>query len=152
MDIEHYSVSESGYAPGHCCEGADVLEHSPALAFELDVPGSLQLRCSTIEVHEIERVEIVPAWFSERGFHARFPGRPPLDVVRGGASSVASERLEVRHEIVELGRGERGDVAVAVAAAGRVEPVAERLGAAVAHERPSCMNGARAESPSSEGT
>ncbi|WP_437782051.1 hypothetical protein [Sorangium sp. So ce1097] len=77
MDIQHYSVSESGYVPGHCCEGAEVLEHSPALAFELDVPGALQLRCSRIEVHEVERVETVPARFSEWGFHAQFPGPPP---------------------------------------------------------------------------
>ncbi|WP_437711744.1 hypothetical protein WMF45_41200 [Sorangium sp. So ce448] len=77
MDIEHYSVAESGYVPGHCCEGFEVLEHSPALAFELDVPGSLQLRCSRIEIHEIERVETVPAWFSERGFDAHLPAPPP---------------------------------------------------------------------------
>ncbi|KYF77757.1 hypothetical protein BE18_22640 [Sorangium cellulosum] len=37
----------------------------------------------------------------------------------GGAPSVAPERLEVRHEIVEPRRGERGDVAVAAGVAGR---------------------------------
>lgn len=77
LGVVQYSLSGGDDIPGHCCEGADMLEDSPALAFELDVPGRLQLRCSTIEVHEVERGETVPAWFSERNFDAQMPGSPP---------------------------------------------------------------------------
>jgi hypothetical protein len=41
-----------GFSPGHCAEGAELLDTKAGLGLSLDVPAELRLACQTIDVEQ----------------------------------------------------------------------------------------------------
>jgi hypothetical protein len=70
------------FAAGNCCTGIDLLDETTGVAFSIDVPGLLEIRCDSVNIDvRGERSELVRPWLSEREFGATIPGldAPPPD-------------------------------------------------------------------------
>lgn len=70
-----YALPDGGFVEGNCCQGAELREDARMpIAFSMDVPAELCVECERIQVTEREWEEVVPAWFSQREFHAVVSG------------------------------------------------------------------------------
>jgi hypothetical protein len=72
QDVSSYFIDwEEGFVAGNCCQGIELVEVEQGLAFTLDVPGTLQVACASLEIlQHPDREEIVQAWFSPDNFSA----------------------------------------------------------------------------------
>jgi hypothetical protein len=62
---------EDGFVAGNCCQGIELIEGEPGLVFTLDVPGTLQVACASLEIlQHPDREEIVQPWYSSTHFSA----------------------------------------------------------------------------------
>ena len=70
--IKNYFIDwEEGYIAGNCCQGIELIEVEQGLKFTLDVPGTLQIACNSLEILQYpDREEIVKPWFSTNEFSA----------------------------------------------------------------------------------
>ncbi len=70
------------FAAGNCCTGIELLDETAGVAFRIEVPGSLEIRCGSLEIGvRGEWSESVRPWLSEREFGATISGLdvPPPD-------------------------------------------------------------------------
>ncbi len=64
------------FAPGHCCQGIELIPADEGLAFRIDAPGSLEIACEALFIEVLpRRVERVQPWTSDSEFGATLPGR-----------------------------------------------------------------------------
>jgi hypothetical protein len=70
--IKSYCIDwEEGFIAGNCCQGIELIEVEQGLGFTLDVPGILQVVCTSIEALQYpDREELVEPWFSSDDFFA----------------------------------------------------------------------------------
>ena len=74
-DIYEYHLAHGGaYSPEHWSGGIDIIETENTIAFRIDVPAMLTLRCNLVCVEELPNlIETVQAWVSDRDVFARSP-------------------------------------------------------------------------------
>ena len=70
-NVSEYSISEAaGFAPGHCCEGAEAIDVQGKIGVTFDAPAKVRLVCETIDVEQNETEEVVEPYYSDRDFYA----------------------------------------------------------------------------------
>lgn len=75
IGVRQYSLSEEGaISLDHCSNGIDVVEAEEAIAFCIDTPAILTVRCEQVSVEELPNLtEIVKPWLSDREVYACVP-------------------------------------------------------------------------------
>ncbi|MFG6094194.1 hypothetical protein SPB21_03040 [Leptothoe sp. ISB3NOV94-8A] len=70
--VKSYFIDwEEGFFTGNCCQGIELIETEQGLTFTLDVPGTLRVACTSLEIlQHPDRKEIVQPWFSSTDFSA----------------------------------------------------------------------------------
>ena len=72
-DINEYHMSGDGsFTPEHWSEGIEILESDSVIAFKIDVPAILTLRCGVVTVEALPNlIETVKPWLSDREVYAK---------------------------------------------------------------------------------
>jgi hypothetical protein len=62
------------FVAGNCCRGVNMLDAKDGIAFTIDVPGPLEIRCAALEIETSDvRTAIVRPWLSESELGATIP-------------------------------------------------------------------------------
>ncbi len=72
QEVRSYFIDwEEGFVAGNCCQEIELIKVEQGLSFTLDVPGTLQVTCASLDIlQHPDREEIVQPWFSSTDFFA----------------------------------------------------------------------------------
>jgi hypothetical protein len=72
QDVRSYFIDwEEGFVVENCCQGIELMEVEHGLSFTLDVPGTLQIACASLDIlQHPDKEETVQPWFSSTDFSA----------------------------------------------------------------------------------
>lgn len=71
MGVSEYSiVVATGFAAGHCSQGAEAVDVPGKIGFAFDAPAEVRLVCDAIDVEHHETEEVIEPHYSDRSFYA----------------------------------------------------------------------------------